>query len=387
MLVAANDTKILENLTPEFLSSKKSLINDAEAIVIDANLSKNTIKYILNNFKNKFIFADPVSITKSLKLKKYLSFINVIKPNLEEAKFLFNLKSISIGDLNALNLSLSKKNTEKIIISLGSKGIISYNNGEILDYLLTRTGYFTSGKLYTEELEIGDEKEKFRTILLEKDNINEIVSIVDSEGDPYYEVEFLSQDTVFKRFPNINISIDTFRGSVAEKAINAGAGIVNDISAFSLDDKMLDVLERYKPTYILMHMKGTPQTMQLKPMYENILTEISSFFIEKISILEKIKLNNIIIDPGFGFGKTISHNYRLVSNLEVFKQLNKPLLIGISRKSMINKVLKIKPLDALNGTTALNMYALCNGANILRVHDVKQANECIKIYKEIQNNK
>ena len=194
-------------------------------------------------------------------------------------------------------------------------------------------------------------------------------------------------EEILKRFPNINISIDTFRGSVAEKAINAGAGIVNDISAFSLDDKMLDVLERYKPTYILMHMKGTPQTMQLKPMYENILTEISSFFIEKISILEKIKLNNIIIDPGFGFGKTISHNYRLVSNLEVFKQLNKPLLIGISRKSMINKVLKIKPLDALNGTTALNMYALCNGANILRVHDVKQANECIKIYKEIQNNK
>lgn len=131
MLVAANDTKILENLTPEFLSSKKSLINDAEAIVIDSNLSKNTIKYILNNFKNKFIFADPVSKTKSSKLKKYLSFINVIKPNLEEAKFLFDLKSIGTGDLKALSLSLSKKNVEKIIISLGSKGIISFNNGEI----------------------------------------------------------------------------------------------------------------------------------------------------------------------------------------------------------------------------------------------------------------
>ena len=136
-----------------------------------------------------------------------------------------------------------------------------------------------------------------------------------------------------------------------------------------------------------MHMLGTPQTMQIKPSYENILKEISSFFVQKISILEKIKLSNIIIDPGFGFGKTISHNYKLMSNLKLLKQLNKPLLIGISRKSMINKVLKIKPLDALNGTTALNMYALCNGANILRVHDVKQANECIKIYKEILNNK
>ena len=131
MLVAANDTKILENLTPEFLSSKKSLINDAAAIVIDANLSINTLKYIFNNFKNKFIFADPVSLTKSVKLKKYLSLINVIKPNLEEAKFLFNLRSVGTRYLNALRLSLLEKNVEKLIISLGSKGIISYNNGEI----------------------------------------------------------------------------------------------------------------------------------------------------------------------------------------------------------------------------------------------------------------
>ena len=131
MLVAANDTKILENLTPEFLSSKKSLINDAAAIVIDANLSINTLKYIFNNFKNKFIFADPVSLTKSVKLKKYLSLINVIKPNLEEAKFLFNLRSVGTRYLNALRLSLLEKNVEKLIISLGSKGVISYNNGEI----------------------------------------------------------------------------------------------------------------------------------------------------------------------------------------------------------------------------------------------------------------
>ncbi len=131
MLVAANDTKILENLTPEFLSSKKSLINDATAIVIDANLSINTLKYIFNNFKNKFIFADPVSLTKSVKLKKYLSLINVIKPNLEEAKFLFNLRSVGTRYLNALRLSLLEKNVEKLIISLGSKGVISYNNGEI----------------------------------------------------------------------------------------------------------------------------------------------------------------------------------------------------------------------------------------------------------------
>ena len=194
-------------------------------------------------------------------------------------------------------------------------------------------------------------------------------------------------EEIKKRFPNINISIDTFRGKVAENAINAGAGIVNDISAFNLDDKMLDTLEKYQPSYILMHMKGTPQTMQQNPVYKNIIEEVLTFLKNKISILEKISIGNIIIDPGFGFGKTVEHNYKLINNISKFKSLRRPILIGVSRKSMINKVLEIKPIDSLNGTTALNMYALVNGANILRVHDVEQAMQCIKIYQEIEKNK
>ena len=194
-------------------------------------------------------------------------------------------------------------------------------------------------------------------------------------------------EEIIKRFPNINISIDTFRGKVAENAINAGAGIINDISAFNLDDKMLDTLEKYQPSYILMHMKGTPQTMQQNPVYKNIIEEVLTFLKNKISILEKISIGNIIIDPGFGFGKTVEHNYKLINNIGKFKSLRRPILIGVSRKSMINKVLKIKPIDSINGTTALNMYALVNGANILRVHDVEQAMQCIKIYQEIEKNK
>ncbi len=194
-------------------------------------------------------------------------------------------------------------------------------------------------------------------------------------------------EEIKKRFPNINISIDTFRGNVAEEAINAGAGIVNDISAFNIDNKMFEALEKHQPTYILMHMQGTPQTMQNNPFYKNIIDEVLKFIKEKISILEKISIGNIIIDPGFGFGKTVEHNYKLINNIGKFKALKKPILIGISRKSMINKVLKINPINSLNGTTALNMYALIHGANILRVHDVEQAMQCIKIYQEIEKNK
>ncbi len=194
-------------------------------------------------------------------------------------------------------------------------------------------------------------------------------------------------EEINKRFPNINISIDTFRGKVAEYAINAGAGIVNDISAFNLDDKMFETIEKYQPTYILMHMKGTPQTMQNNPIYKNIIDEVLTFFKNKISILKKINIKNIVIDPGFGFGKTVNHNYKLMNNINKLKDFKKPILIGISRKSMICKTLEIKPLDAINGTTALNMFALINGANILRVHDVEQAMQCIKIYQQLEKNK
>ncbi len=163
--------------------------------------------------------------------------------------------------------------------------------------------------------------------------------------------------------------------------------MINDISAFSMDEKMIETIVKYKVPYILMHMKGVPKNMQDNPKYENVIKEVLNFISQKIDALQSIGQNDIIIDPGFGFGKTIEHNYSLMNNLNSFKELKKPLLVGISRKSMISKLLNTNILNTLNGTTALNMYSLLKGANILRVHDVKQAVECVKIHQEILNSK
>ena len=194
-------------------------------------------------------------------------------------------------------------------------------------------------------------------------------------------------EQINKRFPKTCISIDTFRGKVAAHAIEAGASMINDISAFSMDEKMIETIEKYNVPYILMHMQGMPKNMQNNPKYENVIKEVINFISKKIDALHSIGQKDIIIDPGFGFGKTIKHNYSLMNNLDSLKVFKKPILIGISRKSMISKLLNTNTLNTLNGTTALNMYSLSKGANILRVHDVKQAVECVKIYQEILNNK
>jgi|TARA_B100001094_G_scaffold333394_1_gene411412 dihydropteroate synthase len=193
-------------------------------------------------------------------------------------------------------------------------------------------------------------------------------------------------EAIVKRFPDVNLSIDTFRGKVASLALQAGAGMINDISAWNIDDEMINVVLDHKVPYVLMHMKGKPKTMQDEPHYENLIKDILDFLVNKIDILKSNGLNDIIIDPGFGFGKTIDHNYSILSNLNSFKILNLPLLVGISHKSMIYKKLKISKLDTLNGTTALNMYSLSKGAKILRVHDVKEAMECIKLSEAINKN-
>ncbi|MFL2589806.1 MAG: dihydropteroate synthase [Parvicellaceae bacterium] len=193
-------------------------------------------------------------------------------------------------------------------------------------------------------------------------------------------------EAIVKRFPDVNLSIDTFRGKVASLALQAGAGMINDISAWNIDNEMINVVLDHKVPYVLMHMKGKPKTMQDQPHYENLIKDILDFLVNKIDILKSNGLNDIIIDPGFGFGKTIDHNYSILSNLNSFKILNLPLLVGISHKSMINKKLKISKLDTLNGTTALNMYSLSKGAKILRVHDVKEAMECIKLSEAINKN-
>ncbi len=188
-------------------------------------------------------------------------------------------------------------------------------------------------------------------------------------------------------FPDIQISVDTFRSEVARLSLEAGAKIINDISASELDPQMWNIVKKYQVPYIVMHMRGTPQNMQQNTEYQDITKEILYYFSEKKDQARKYQLNDLIIDPGFGFSKTLSQNYELIQHLNLFKTLGCPILVGISRKTMIYKLLETSPEEALNGTTALHTFALLNGADILRVHDVKQAMECIKIVKELQKNK
>jgi dihydropteroate synthase len=187
-----------------------------------------------------------------------------------------------------------------------------------------------------------------------------------------------------KNFPEIIISIDTFRSKVAIETVHAGAAIINDISGGKMDDKMFATVANLQVPYILMHMLGTPQNMQKNPVYKNVTTEIISFFAEQIYKLHQLQLNDVIIDVGFGFGKTNIHNYEILKNLALFKSLDAPILAGLSRKSMLYKTLDISAQEALNATTSANTIALLNGANMLRVHDVKEAVETIKIVTQIQ---
>ena len=186
-------------------------------------------------------------------------------------------------------------------------------------------------------------------------------------------------ELVNKKFPEIIISIDTFRSKIAEACLNSGAAIINDISASQLDEKMMETISKYNVPYIIMHMKGNPQNMMDKTNYDDMLQEMIKYFSKKINQAMSYKINDIIIDPGFGFAKNIKQNYDLLNHLDLLKILDKPIMVGISRKSMIYKSLDSTPEEALNGTTVLNTVALIKGASILRVHDVKEANECIKL--------
>lgn len=185
--------------------------------------------------------------------------------------------------------------------------------------------------------------------------------------------------SVRKEFPEILISADTFRASVAEKAVDAGGNIINDISGGTMDAQMFSVVATLQVPYVLMHIQGTPQTMQKDPSYLNVTEEVVEFFDTQLKALTKLGFSKVILDPGFGFGKTVEHNYQLLKNVEKFQALAHPVLVGISRKSMINKLLNISNKESLNGTTILNTIALQNGAKILRVHDVKEAKEAVQI--------
>jgi len=189
-------------------------------------------------------------------------------------------------------------------------------------------------------------------------------------------VEFIK-----KEYPNLLVSIDTFRAKVADECIQRGAELINDISGGQIEDELLEVIANKEVPYILMHMRGTPQTMMQYTQYEHLANELLLYFSKGIQKAKKAGIKDVIIDPGFGFSKTLEQNYQLLNNLELLNSLEAPLLIGISRKSMISKALNTTAEKSLNGTTALHMIALSKGAKILRVHDVKEAVECVKLHQ------
>jgi len=190
---------------------------------------------------------------------------------------------------------------------------------------------------------------------------------------------------IVEEFPEIIISIDTFRSNVAQKAIEAGGSIINDISAGQLDQSMMSTVAELKVPYVMMHMKGTPQNMQQLAHYDHLLKDLLLYFSKRITEAKHLGVKDLIIDPGFGFAKNFKHNFELLTQLDLLKILELPILAGISRKSMIYKTLEISAQDALNGTTVLNTIALQKGANILRVHDVKEAVEAIKLTAQLSD--
>lgn len=189
-------------------------------------------------------------------------------------------------------------------------------------------------------------------------------------------------ESIHKKFPEQILSIDTFYSKVAREAVAAGASILNDVSAGTMDDQLLATVVELRVPYVLMHMKGNPQTMQTAPSYQDVTLEVFDFLSFKMVELIRAGVNDIIIDPGFGFGKTASHNFQLLRQLSFLRQLNKPLMVGLSRKATVYKTLGISVEEALNGTTVMHTMALMNGANILRVHDVKEAVQAVKLFNE-----
>lgn len=272
-------------------------------------------------------------------------------------------------------------------MTINCKGqLIDLSQPKVMGILnLTPNSFFDGGR-YSSEKEILVKVEK---MLAEGATFIDIGAYSSKPG-----AEFVSEEEelnrivpvvqlLVKHFPDILISIDTFRSQVAKACIENGAAIINDISAGNLDDKMLEVIAQYNVPYIMMHMRGTPETMQSMTEYEDIVKEVLLYFSEKIRKARSLGINDLIVDPGFGFAKTIVQNYEVMQKLELFHHLELPLLIGISRKSMIHKTLEITADEALNGTTVLNTIALSKGAQILRVHDVQEAVECVKLYEKM----
>lgn len=272
-------------------------------------------------------------------------------------------------------------------MTINCKGkLIDLSSPKIMGILnVTPNSFFDGGK-YTNESEILRHVERMLSEGADFIDIGAYSSKPDAEF--VTEEEEIQRiipvvELVLKHFPEALISIDTFRSKIAAYCIQSGAAMINDISGGNLDEAMLETIGRLNVPYIMMHMKGTPQTMQGLNQYEDIVKEIVFYFSEKVREARSYGINDIIIDPGFGFAKNLEQNYEVLQKAELFQILELPVLIGISRKSMIYKLLGNTAAEALNGTTFLNTIALTKGANILRVHDVKEAAECVKLYGQL----
>ena len=272
-------------------------------------------------------------------------------------------------------------------MTINCKGkLIDLSTPKVMGILnITHNSFYDGGK-YMEESEVLAQVKKM---------ISEGADFIDLGAySSKPKAEFVSENTELKRivpivslilkhYPKTLISIDTFRSEVARVCIENGAAIINDISAGSVDDTMMETVAKYNVPYVMMHKRGTPETMQTLTNYDNIVKELIHYFSEKVALARSFGINDLIIDPGFGFAKTLDQNYEVLQKLELFNVLELPLLVGVSRKSMIYNLFKCTPDEALNGTTIINTLALTKGAKILRVHDVKQAVECVTMYNKI----
>lgn len=272
-------------------------------------------------------------------------------------------------------------------MTINCKGIlVDLSTPKVMGILNVTPNSFYDGGKYKNESEILSQVEK---MLVDGASFIDIGAYSSKPNAEFVsEQEEISRiipvvDLVLKHFPDTMLSIDTFRSEVAKVAIENGAAIINDISAGNLDDKMLEVIGKYNVPYIMMHMRGNPETMQTLTNYEDIVKEMLFYFSERVAKARTFGINDLILDPGFGFAKTIDQNYEVFQKMELFKMLELPLLVGISRKSMIYKTLDSTIEKAMNGTTVLNTLALTKGANIIRVHDVKEAAECVTLFNKI----
>jgi len=272
-------------------------------------------------------------------------------------------------------------------MTLNCKGqLIDLSTPKVMGILNVTPDSFYDGGSYKNEHEILEHVEK---MLLEGATFIDIGAYSSRPGaksiDETQELERIipCMQLITKYFPESILSIDTFRSKVAAACIEEGAAIINDISAGHQDSNMLSTIGKFQVPYVMMHMKGTPQNMQQQTSYDDLMTDIIHYFSERVATAREHKINDLIIDPGFGFSKTLEQNYEVLKRMNLFKAFELPILAGISRKSMIYKKLEVTPQKALNGTTALNMVALGKGANILRVHDVAEAIECVKLNEQL----